>query len=70
MQVTTCTTGTGTYATIRTERIESTWKLPNGTRQIAADLENLADAQESQARALMARAALLREGAAHVRSGS
>jgi hypothetical protein len=70
MKVQTITTGAGTYATIRTERIESTWRLPNGVNQIAADLENLADAEEGKAQAAQRRAVLLRDAAKHVRSNS
>jgi len=70
MKVTTITTGTGTYATITTERVESTWRLPNGTKRIAADLENLAEAEEDKAEAAQRRATLLREAAKHVVSDS
>lgn len=70
MKVTTCTTASGTYATVRDAGVESTVRLPNGTKRIVSDLEDLATGEESKAKAAKRRADRLRAAVAHLNAGA
>lgn len=58
------TVACGTYITIATLKGEYTVRLPNGTKQIARDLEDLANVEVKRANILMKRAERLRSAAA------
>ena len=61
-----CVTSTGTYLTIKTDKIESTRRLPNGLRRVVSDLLMLAEDEELKSECALRQAALLRDAAKHI----